>query len=53
MVSCIEHRKTMLVGGGALHAPPALLRGAPPRFDDVFFELINFKIDLTLYILHC
>jgi hypothetical protein len=23
----------MLVGGGALHAPPALLRGAPPLFD--------------------
>jgi hypothetical protein len=33
MVSHIEHRKTMLVGGGALHAPPALLRGAPPQFD--------------------
>jgi hypothetical protein len=26
MVSHIEHKKTMLVGGGALHAPPALLR---------------------------
>jgi len=26
----------MLVGGGALHAPPALLRGAPPLFD-LFF----------------
>jgi hypothetical protein len=26
----------MLVGGGALHAPPALLRGAPPLFDYYF-----------------
>jgi len=27
----------MLVSGGALHAPPVLLRGAPPQFDFFFF----------------
>ncbi|MCJ7443056.1 MAG: hypothetical protein MUO26_00745 [Methanotrichaceae archaeon] len=29
--------------GGALHAPPALLRGAPPQFDLIRYNLLRSK----------
>jgi hypothetical protein len=49
MVSYIDHRKTMLVGGGALHAPPALLRGAPPQFDLIYDFWSALKLEYNYF----
>jgi len=36
------------VGGGALHAPPALLRGAPPLFDSFFRKILEDLENINL-----